>query len=355
MKRRPELLNSVMLRQNPHNVHEWHKRVKLFEGQPRKQILTFTEAVTTVDVAKARRAPLRAARMTPVRTAAMPACARSRCMAVRAAERARRRRAGHGQGAHAVGGLRALLRAPRRPGQRARHLREGHAGAPRAGRARAARAACAGCLCAACAACIRASSLHRKRAQVAFRYVDDLATVWCEWVEMELRRKQFRRALDLMRRATAAPELLTRRQARRPPGPRAGRHSAGRCLLRAGSGPPAPARCAARGAACTPVKPAAAAGRAARARAQTAAAEEREGPVQGRLYRSSRLWAFYCDLEESLGTPESTRGVYDRILDLRIATPQIILNYAAFLQARATSGGRPLQRVRLRRGVPGLL
>ena len=52
MERRPELLSSVMLRQNPHNVHEWHKRVKLFEGQPRKQILTYTEAVTTVDIAK---------------------------------------------------------------------------------------------------------------------------------------------------------------------------------------------------------------------------------------------------------------------------------------------------------------
>ena len=52
MERRPELLSSVMLRQNPHNVHEWHKRVKLFEGQPRKQILTYTEAVTTVDVLK---------------------------------------------------------------------------------------------------------------------------------------------------------------------------------------------------------------------------------------------------------------------------------------------------------------
>lgn len=50
--------------------------------------------------------------------------------------------------------------------------------------------------------------------QVAYRYVDDLATVWCEWAEMELRHKQFRRALDIMRRATAAPELLTRRQAR---------------------------------------------------------------------------------------------------------------------------------------------
>lgn len=68
--------------------------------------------------------------------------------------------------------------------------------------------------------------------------------------------------------------------------------------------------------------------------AQDAAAEERRGPVQGRLYRSARLWAFYCDLEESLGTLESTRAVYDRILDLRIATPQIVLNYAAFLQAR---------------------
>ena len=62
--------------------------------------------------------------------------------------------------------------------------------------------------------------------------------------------------------------------------------------------------------------------------------------MQGRLYRSSRLWAFYCDLEESLGTLESTRAVYGRILDLRIATPQIILNYAAFLQARRCCNSR---------------
>ena len=52
MERRPELLSSVMLRQNPHNVHEWHKRVKLFAGNANKQILTFTEAVTTVDIHK---------------------------------------------------------------------------------------------------------------------------------------------------------------------------------------------------------------------------------------------------------------------------------------------------------------
>ena len=31
MDKRPLLLNSVVLRQNPHNVHEWHKRAKLFK------------------------------------------------------------------------------------------------------------------------------------------------------------------------------------------------------------------------------------------------------------------------------------------------------------------------------------
>ena len=55
--------------------------------------------------------------------------------------------------------------------------------------------------------------------------------------------------------------------------------------------------------------------------------------MQGRLYRNLKLWSFYCDLEESLGTLESARAVYDRILDLRIATPQLVLNYALFLQA----------------------
>ena len=34
MDRRPLLLNSVLLRQNPHNVNEWHKRVELLKGHP---------------------------------------------------------------------------------------------------------------------------------------------------------------------------------------------------------------------------------------------------------------------------------------------------------------------------------
>jgi pre-mRNA-splicing factor SYF1 len=38
------------------------------------------------------------------------------------------------------------------------------------------------------------------------------------------------------------------------------------------------------------------------------------------------------DLEESLGTVESTKNVYDKILELKIANAQIIVNYAAFLE-----------------------
>lgn len=55
-------------------------------------------------------------------------------------------------------------------------------------------------------------------------------------------------------------------------------------------------------------------------------------PVQVRVYKSLRLWSFYVDLEESVGTVESTKAVYDKILEIKIANPQIIVNYANFLE-----------------------
>lgn len=54
--------------------------------------------------------------------------------------------------------------------------------------------------------------------------------------------------------------------------------------------------------------------------------------VQARLYKSLKLWSFYADLEESFGTFKTCKAVYDRIIDLKIATPQIIMNYALFLE-----------------------
>ncbi|XP_023241197.1 pre-mRNA-splicing factor SYF1-like [Centruroides sculpturatus] len=55
-------------------------------------------------------------------------------------------------------------------------------------------------------------------------------------------------------------------------------------------------------------------------------------PVQFRLYKSLKIWSMYADLEESFGTFKSSKAVYDRIIDLKIATPQIIINYGLFLE-----------------------
>jgi pre-mRNA-splicing factor SYF1 len=48
---------------------------------------------------------------------------------------------------------------------------------------------------------------------------------------------------------------------------------------------------------------------------------------------SLKLWQLRADLEESLGTVESTKAAYKKLLDLKLATPHTILNFAAYLQA----------------------
>ncbi|XP_062189952.1 uncharacterized protein LOC133892983 [Phragmites australis] len=195
LDRRPELLSSVLLRQNPHNVEEWHRRVKLFEKDPARQVATYVEAVKTVDPMKA------------------------------------------------VGKPHTLWVAFAK-------MYEKH-----------------NCL-------DSAEDIFKRATQVNYKAVDHLASIWCEWAEMELRHNNFDKAIELMRQATAEPSVEVKRRA---------------------------------------------------------SAEGNE-PVQMKVHKSLKLWSFYVDLEESLGTLESTRDVYERILDLRIATPQIILNYAFLLE-----------------------
>jgi pre-mRNA-splicing factor SYF1 len=192
MDRRPFLLSSVLLRQNPHNVHEWLKRVKLFEGKPRDMINTFTEAVQTVSIDQA------------------------------------------------VGKVHSLWTSFAKFYEDKGQL-------------------------------VEARVIFDKATKVPFRNVDDLATVWCEYAEMELRHEYYDRALQLMQRATAMP-------------------------------------------------------------AKRAAYHDKSEPVQNRLFRSLKVWSMYADLEESLGSVESTKAIYNRIIDLKIATPQIIINYALFLE-----------------------
>ncbi|KAJ1652945.1 pre-mRNA-splicing factor syf1 [Dispira simplex] len=194
MDRRPFLVNDVLLRQNPHNVMEWEKRVALWEGHSDKILATYADAVRTVHPKKA------------------------------------------------TGQLHHLWI----------HYANFYDTNGQLDMAR---------------------QTFDKAAMVDFRNVNDLVEVWCAYAEMELRHHHYDQALAILGRATRSP-------------PRAHQISFHNDSL----------------------------------------------PVRARVFKSLKLWSFYVDLQESIGTLDSTRAAYDRILELKIATPQTIVNYAQFLQ-----------------------
>lgn len=44
-----------------------------------------------------------------------------------------------------------------------------------------------------------------------YTYTDDLAHVWCQWAEMELKHKQFKRVVELLKDAVTPPPGAKRR------------------------------------------------------------------------------------------------------------------------------------------------
>ncbi|KAJ9117947.1 pre-mRNA-splicing factor syf1 [Naganishia adeliensis] len=117
-----------------------------------------------------------------------------------------------------------------------------------------------------------ARQIFEKATRVPFKNVDDLAEVWCEFAEMELRQENYDEAIRVMQWATTIP------------------------------------------------------------RNTKVNFYDESLSVQSRLFKSLKLWSFYVDLEESIGTVESTKAVYDKIMELKIANAQVIVNYAQFLE-----------------------
>ena len=52
------------------------------------------------------------------------------------------------------------------------------------------------------------------------------------------------------------------------------------------------------------------------------------------LSRSLRLWNLLFDMEESLGTIQTSKDAYDRAMEWKVATPSHVLNYASFLKEK---------------------
>ena len=117
-----------------------------------------------------------------------------------------------------------------------------------------------------------ARTICEKGVKVPFKSVAELAEMWCGWAEMELDNENFDEAVAIMAKATQAPKRST-----------------------------------------------------------VDYFDETLSPQQ-RIHKSWKLWSFYVDLVESQSTLEETRRVYDRIFELRIATPQTVVNYANLLE-----------------------
>ncbi|OJJ68172.1 hypothetical protein ASPBRDRAFT_199311 [Aspergillus brasiliensis CBS 101740] len=114
--------------------------------------------------------------------------------------------------------------------------------------------------------------IFEKAVKVPFKSVAELAETWCEWAEMELRSENFDKAVEIMAKATQAPKKST-----------------------------------------------------------VDYFDENLSPQQ-RVHKSWKLWSFYVDLVESVSSLEETKKVYERIFELRIATPQTVVNYANLLE-----------------------
>lgn len=114
--------------------------------------------------------------------------------------------------------------------------------------------------------------IMEKAVKVPFKSVAELADMWIEWAEMELRHDNFDEAVRVMAKAVQAPKRST-----------------------------------------------------------VDYFDESLSPQQ-RVHKNWKLWSFYVDLVESVGSLEDTRKVYERIFELRIATPQTVVNYANLLE-----------------------
>lgn len=193
MDRRPFLVNDVLLRQNPHNVPEWLKRVALWGENKTQVVQTYTDAIAAINPKKA------VGRFHELWT-------------------------NYAKLYESVGDMRT------------------------------------------------ARIIMEKAVKVPYKSVNELAEMWVEWAEMELRNDEFEQAVKVMETATRAPK-----------------------------------------------------------RSNVDYFDETLSPQQ-RVHKSWKVWSFYVDLVESVATLDETKKVYERIFELRIATPQTVVNFANLLE-----------------------
>eukprot|EP00178_Gracilaria_changii_P009561 TRINITY_DN278_c0_g1_i1.p1 TRINITY_DN278_c0_g1~~TRINITY_DN278_c0_g1_i1.p1 ORF type:complete len:880 (-),score=167.40 TRINITY_DN278_c0_g1_i1:461-3100(-) len=226
-KRRPMLLSDVWLRQNPHNVHEWHKRARMYkhEKDAVNVVNTYTKAIQTVDPWKA---------------------SNGRCH--------------------------TLWLAFARYYEDAKDLKS-------------------------------ARSVLEKAVEnpEAFRRAEDVAAVWCEYAEMELRCSQPKRAIEVLRRAVKVPDRVKQEEDMRKKGIAQSNVDA---ALTSGAGN------------------------------VTITHNYDKRKQVWNAYKSRRIWHFLIDVTHSFAAEAEAIKLQHRMLELRIASAQTILSGCAYLESK---------------------
>lgn len=230
---RPELLSSVMLRQNPHNVHEWHKRAGLYKelNDPAKVVECYTKAVKKVD-------PWRAT---------------------------------HGR-SHTLWLAFAQYYEAASVPESARQVFDKAVSDPE----------------------------H-------FRIADDLAAVWCEYAEMELRLGSPKKSRDVLLRATKEPSAESLSKNRRQSKVRNRNNAVPALAL--GTGKHSRGLQGIKGVSYDYSKPS----------------------IALESWKSPRVWSFLCELTLSNCDIDVCIDLYNSMLDKKVATPALVLHSAEHL------------------------
>jgi len=115
---------------------------------------------------------------------------------------------------------------------------------------------------------VNANQVFFKATGINYKSLDELATVWCSWAEMHLRHKNYESARAILKEA---------------------------CSKRVSK-------------------------------------SDKSGEKILSPALSHQVWAFYADVETQFGSFQNVKGIYQKMLDMQLATPQTILNYGSFLE-----------------------
>lgn len=102
--------------------------------------------------------------------------------------------------------------------------------------------------------------IFQKASKLQFKSLDELASVYSSWAEMHLRHRNYESALTIMQHA------------------------------------------------CTSYRP-------------SQSKKNKQQERTNSLYSNLKAWSFYVDLLENLGTFENTKAAYERMIQIKIATP----------------------------------